>query len=269
MEMVQSLIVMVTKLSSEVHLLGIDNDTMKKQLHDLQQALPHVPPTRREATSSAVGKSYRDVLCAVDGNPRAIAFTALATSPIPLPEPPIVMGETSSDDFVTLVKKKRVNPSHAAVANKTKKSRVAMIGVRNSSSLTVVQKRVRRKSLFVSRFSPHVTASDVENSLKDQLQLASLVCTRLKTKHNSYASFHVSVAEDDFHLNNNTGVWPNGCLIAIFYGRLNPDQIYTCEKTATSRPPSPETRSLCPPSDHIVDSVNNILDPGEAAPALS
>jgi hypothetical protein len=37
MEMVQSLIVMVTKLSSEVHLLRID-DTLKKQLHDLQQA---------------------------------------------------------------------------------------------------------------------------------------------------------------------------------------------------------------------------------------
>jgi hypothetical protein len=57
-------------------------------------------------------------------------------------------GETSSDDFVMIVKKKRVNPSPAAVANTTKKPRVAMIGVRSSSSLTVVQKKVRRKSLF-------------------------------------------------------------------------------------------------------------------------
>jgi hypothetical protein len=81
-----------------------------------------------------------------------------------------------------------------------------MIGVSSSSSLSALQKRVRRKSLFVSRFSPEVTASYVENSLKEQLQLASLTCTRLKTKHNSYASFHVSVVEDDFHLINNTGV---------------------------------------------------------------
>ena len=79
------------------------------------------------------------------------------------------------------------------------------------------------KSLFVSRFSPDVISSDVESSLKDQLQLASLACSRLKTKYNSYASFHVSVAEDDFHLINNTGVWPNGCLIAPFYGRLSAD----------------------------------------------
>jgi hypothetical protein len=56
-----------------------------------------------------------------------------------------------------------------------------MIRVRSSSSLSVLQKRVRRKSLFVSRFSPDVTASDVEKSINDQLQLASLTCTRLKT----------------------------------------------------------------------------------------
>jgi hypothetical protein len=47
-----------------------------------------------------------------------------------------------------------------------------MIGVRSYSSLSVVQKRVRRKSLFFSRVSPDVTASDVDKSLKDQLQLA-------------------------------------------------------------------------------------------------
>jgi hypothetical protein len=104
-----------------------------------------------------------------------------------------------------------------------------MIGVRSSSSLSVVQKSVRMRSLIVSRFSPEVTAADVEKSLKDQLQLASIACTRLKTKHNSYASFHVSVPEDDFHLTNNTGVWPNGCLIAPYYGRLSADQIYTDE----------------------------------------
>jgi hypothetical protein len=137
-----------------------------------------------------------------------------------------------------------------------------MIGVRSSSSLSVVQKRVRRKSLFVSRFSPDVTASDVEKSLKDQLQLASLACTGLKTKHNSYASFHVSVAEDDFHLINNTGVWPNGCLIAPYYGRLSPDQIYTVEAPATSRPTYPGAGShrpaTPPPVKPVGDSVNNV-----------
>jgi hypothetical protein len=110
-------------------------------------------------------------------------------------------------------------------------------------------------------------------TLKDQLQLASLTCTRLKTKYNSYASFHFSVAEDDFHLINNTGVWPNGCLIAPYYGRLNPDQIYSVELRATSRPASPAAGSLRPPSppplDTLGDSVNTDRAQGEGAPALS
>jgi hypothetical protein len=148
------------------------------------------------------------------------------------------MGENPSDgDFVMVVRKKRVNPSPvntAALANTTKKPRIAMVGVRSSSSLSVVQKMVCRKSLSVSQLSTDVTASDVEKSLKDQLQLASLAWTIIKTKQNSYASFHVSVAEDDFLVNNNTGVWPNGCLIAPYYRRLSPDHISTVETPAMS-----------------------------------
>jgi hypothetical protein len=94
------------------------------------------------------------------------------------------MGENpSSDDYVTVVKKKRVTPSpvNTAVANTTKKPRVAVIRV-SSYSLSLVQKRVRTKSIYVSRFSSDVTAFDFEKSLNDQLQLASLTCTRLKNK---------------------------------------------------------------------------------------
>jgi hypothetical protein len=52
--------------------------------------------------------------------------------------------------------------------------------------------------------------------------------------------FTFSVVEDDLHLINNTGVWPSGCLIAPYYGRLNPDQIYST-MSASSRPSSPGT----------------------------
>jgi hypothetical protein len=219
-----------------------------------------------------MAKQYRDVVCAVGGNSGA---TALARNF--LPELSTVMGENLSDgDSVMVVRKKRVNPSPvntADVANTTKKPRTAMIRVRCSSSLLVVQKRVCMKSLLVSQLSPDVTASDVEKSLKDQLRLSSLACTRLKTKHNSYASFHDSVAIEDFHLINNTGVWPNACLIAPYYGQLSPDQIYTVETSATSRPPSPGAGSLHsptpPPLDPIGDSVNNVFAQGEGAPALS
>jgi hypothetical protein len=105
----------------------------------------------------------------------------------------------------------------------SKKLRPAIIGVRSSSPLSVKAKRVRTESRCVSRFSP----TDIEKSSNEQLKLTSLTCTRLRTKFNSYASFHISVVEDDFHLINNTGVWPSGCLIAPYYRRLDPDQIYS------------------------------------------
>jgi hypothetical protein len=72
--------------------------------------------------------------------------------------------------------------------------------------LPVISKKERTKALFVSRFSPEVTAEDVHKSLKEQLSLKKLVCTRLKTKFISYASFHISVMEDEFSLINDVGV---------------------------------------------------------------
>jgi hypothetical protein len=64
--------------------------------------------------------------------------------------------------------------------------------------------------------------------LKEQLNLKKFVCTELRTtSSNSYSSSHVSAKEDAFYLINNIGVWPSGCLIAPYYGKLTPDQIFT------------------------------------------
>jgi hypothetical protein len=88
--------------------------------------------------------------------------------------------------------------------------------------LPVITKSERCKTLFVSQFSPKVTADDIQKTLKEQL-----IFTRLKTKFNWYASFHISIMEDEFSLINNTDVWVADCLIAPYYGRLTPDQIFT------------------------------------------
>jgi hypothetical protein len=63
--------------------------------------------------------------------------------------------------------------------------------------------------------------------LKEQLSLRKLVCTKLRTKFDSYFSFYISVTEDEFSLINNTDVWLSGCLIAPYYGKLTPEQIFT------------------------------------------
>jgi hypothetical protein len=171
MEMVKSLVAMVSKFSSEV-----------------QQAPSHVPSIRRKFASSvtannATANSCRGVVlvCALGGEAGATVVTALATNF--LPESSIVTAENSSDgDYVTIVRKKRVTPSPvhtSTVANTTTKYRMLTIRVRSSSSFPVVQK-VCRKPLFASRVSPGVTTIDVEKSLQGQLQLTSSYLHQIK-----------------------------------------------------------------------------------------
>jgi hypothetical protein len=70
--------------------------------------------------------------------------------------------------------------------------------------------------------------------------------------------------EDDFHLINNTGVWPSGCLIAPYYGRISPDQIYSSLTLDSSRPSSP------PAGPSPVNETVTSYDPKEdGAAALS
>jgi hypothetical protein len=67
MEMVRSLVDIVSTFSSEVHQLRVDNETLRTQLRELQQVPSHVPSTPREAApcagaTNAITKSYRDAL---------------------------------------------------------------------------------------------------------------------------------------------------------------------------------------------------------------
>jgi hypothetical protein len=93
----------------------MDNDALKMQLRNIQQAPSHVPIIQGEAASSAiannaVAKSYRDVVCAAVGNPGATTVAAPARNL--LPESSIETGENpSGGDFVTVVRKKRISPS--------------------------------------------------------------------------------------------------------------------------------------------------------------
>jgi hypothetical protein len=87
--------------------------------------------------------------------------------------------------------------------------------------------------IIIKNNSPEVTADDGEWSLKEQLSLKKYVCTRLKTKIITYASFHVSVIENEFPLIRNTDIWPTGYLIAPSNGKLTPDQAYS---TSTAAP---------------------------------
>jgi hypothetical protein len=123
------------------------------------------------------------------------------------------------DGLNTVTNRKKT--AEIVAVNQVKRGTQPLISVSSSLSLPVISKPERSKALFVSRFSPEVSADDLHKSLK------KLVCTKLRTKFNSYSSFHISVTEDEFSVINNIDVWPPGCLIAPYYGKLTPDQIFT------------------------------------------
>jgi hypothetical protein len=118
--------------------------------------------------------------------------------------------EEDSDGFKTVTYTEKTTTG-APVVITVEHRREPLVGVRNSASVPVVSKKERFNAFFVSRFSPEVIADDVEI---------------LETKLNTYPSFRVSVIEDEFPLINNIDVWPAGCQIASFNGKLIPDQVY-------------------------------------------
>ncbi|GBM27108.1 hypothetical protein AVEN_189878-1 [Araneus ventricosus] len=112
----------------------------------------------------------------------------------------------------SVIKDKRVNP------------KVVINGARKDSGLKIVGKMPKRKAIFLSRLGPETTVNDITNFLAP-LNLKFLQCHRLKTKYQTYASFRLDVYENDLKQLLDSKVWPEGCLIAEFYGKLRNDQI--------------------------------------------
>jgi hypothetical protein len=267
MQLVESLVDMVSNLTREV--AHLKNYVLLKEevinLHSIIEASPRLlsPCIPSEQRILPAEISHKDA-ASYQRVPKATPSTqALSAVPIParttlaelsyrnvaaagishptaLPEP---------DGFTTITHRKKIaisTPPAENIAAKVKPRRQPLIGVSSLISLPVIAKPVRSKALFVSRFSPKVTADDVHKTLKEQLSLKRLVCTKLKTKLNTYSSFHILVMEDDFSQINNTDVCPSGCLIAPYYGKLTPDQIFNLS--------TPEARAP-------VASINTVAEP--------
>lgn len=118
-----------------------------------------------------------------------------------------------ADDGFTVVTRTEAKKEITSTSSQArKKNKQPVTGIRHASSLPNIVKRIKIKSLFVSRFTFEVPTTDIEKSLLDQLKFSSPTRTRLKTKFQTYASFQVSVAVEDYPSISNAGVWPHGCL---------------------------------------------------------
>ncbi|PNF43161.1 hypothetical protein B7P43_G17207 [Cryptotermes secundus] len=231
-----------------------------RNLHSHVEASPRAPMEQRillaETSRKEAASNQRmpSAALSTQASPAVPAGTTLlyrdvAAVGVSPPGPTVI---PDPDGFKTVRYRNRTTtstPAASAVVNKVKLRRQPLISISNSQSLPVVKKAERSKALFDSRFSPEVTADDVHKSLKEQLSLKQLVCTRLKTKFNLYSSFHISVLEDEFALINSTGVWPSGCLIAPYYGKLTADQIFTAS-TPEEAAPTAAVKPATNPADN-------------------
>lgn len=103
---------------------------------------------------------------------------------------------------------------------KDERSSVTFIGSRKSEMVrSVVNKKYTQ--YFVTRVNPDVSAEVLARDLLSSMEgLSSVRCSRMKTKHTSYASFHIVIPSELSHLVESDGAWPEGSFVKIFSGRL-------------------------------------------------
>jgi hypothetical protein len=134
MEMVKSLMDMVTKLSCEVRVLKSDNIALKLQLQDLRQSHTPPPSTSAEALSSArdaATKTYGDILTSVGGHPAATAASSGPSQQTSLTEFSAMASDNqAADGFITVRRKRKENhPSSipSGVPNPPRRTRIPLL----------------------------------------------------------------------------------------------------------------------------------------------
>lgn len=133
-------------------------------------------------------------------------------------------GVNSSDEPWTTVQYKKPRTSSSRPAPKIG---AKPAGQDNNSTVAMVrprEPRERTRALFVSRFAPTVTTEDIKRIVESSVTLSRLKVSKIRTRRQDlYASFHVEVLDSDFEKIDTENVWPDGCLMKPFWGRLLPE----------------------------------------------
>ncbi|KAH6926017.1 hypothetical protein HPB50_012956 [Hyalomma asiaticum] len=89
----------------------------------------------------------------------------------------------------------------------------------NNELLCAAPRRSVRRALFLTRLHPSTTSKSVADFVNGVTGGGNTcVCTKLPSKHDTYASFHVDVDARDFDGLLKAELWPAGCLFRPFYG---------------------------------------------------
>ncbi len=111
-----------------------------------------------------------------------------------------------------------------------KQSKSFVTGSRVSSNIKVVPGAgVPTRTIFVSRVCPDTSVADVRELLKKEAGVFDHIISRVKSKYDSYASFHVQIVAAKMESLLSPDLWPSGACISVFYGKLFPERIVGAE----------------------------------------
>lgn len=95
----------------------------------------------------------------------------------------------------------------------------SLVGSRKTDIASVAA--VKLFQVFVSRIDPSTCAKKLAQDLLSNVpELSAVRCSKMKTKHPSYTSFHVAVPESQRPLLWKVEAWPEGSYIRQFGGKL-------------------------------------------------
>nr|CAD7201566.1 unnamed protein product [Timema douglasi] len=249
-QLLNSLISMVYDLSTQVKDLSSDNVVLKAQISELLAFRTPVSlvsvgtqcslssqsskPIESSPSTSYISKSPNSPKLTFSQALTSNKKSSVVESKSVVKSPAGAQSASASaDDGFTVVSRRKNNSANSVREDppaQRSRARKLLTGNKTATDLQTVNRVFKKKSLFVTRFSPEISSLAIQSYLTKELNLDYLVCSKLKTKFNSYSSFHISVKEDDFPMINNGDIWPSGCLIAPFYGKLLPEQII-CEES--------------------------------------
>lgn len=148
-----------------------------------------------------------------------------------------------------------------AVRRSEERTSISLIGSRKSENVQSVP-ALKYAQNFVSRVDPATTAEVLTRHLLSNVDgLSTVKCSKIKSRHSSYASFHLTIPAEQSHLVETADVWPEGSFMKVFSGRLLASYVTECFDTnppaagkpaLQSKPPASKTSSSKAPSQRAV-----------------
>ena len=113
-----------------------------------------------------------------------------------------VVADADADGFTVVKRKRTVTKPKAVIGTKC--------------ATTLKSKAGRFTAVFVSRLDPDTTEDDMERYVRETHNLKS-TCTKLQSKHDSYASFKVEVFCQNISDFYSPDKWPAGIYLRTFF----------------------------------------------------